>query len=161
MRKVWSFLGVGLLALSLGTVTVYGWPGGGWRGPKGGHGGSPGFFSPFLLKKLDLTDQQKTQVQQLRDAHRPTFEAIIGELRTLRTQIGDKFFAPGAVQSSDFSAQLEQAAELRQKLMQEGFAVALEIRAVLTPEQLAKADELRKKFQELHQEMREMHRDGL
>jgi Spy/CpxP family protein refolding chaperone len=114
-----------------------------------------------LLKKLDLTSEQQTQVQQLRETHRPTFEALIGELRTLRAQIGDKFFTPGAVQSGDFSAQLERAAELRQQLAKEGLTIALEIRTVLTPEQLAKADELRKKFQELRQEMREMHGDDL
>lgn len=161
MRKVGSFLGVGLLALSLGAGTVHGWPGGGWHGYKGRYGGGLGLFSPFLLGKLDLTDQQKTQMQQIRETHHSTFEALIGELRTLRAQIGDKFFTPGSMQSRDFSAQLKRTAELRQKLMQERLAAALEIRAVLTPEQLAKADELRKKLQELRLEMREMHEDDL
>jgi periplasmic protein CpxP/Spy len=161
MRKVWSFLGIGLLTLGLGAATVYGWPGGGWHGHKGGHGGGPGLFSSFFLDKLDLTDQQKTQVQQIRENSRQAIEPQIRELRTLRSKIGDRFFSPDKLQSGDFTPELERAAELRQQLAKEGLDVALKIRELLTPEQLAKAGELRTKFQELHQEMRELHGDDL
>lgn len=159
MRKIWTLIGISLVSLSLCTATVYGWRGGGGHGHWGGPGGHFGLLSPFMLKKLDLTNEQEQQMQQIRQSHRPAFKKIMGELHTLRTQIGDKFFAPGAVQNEDFSAQFAQAAKLRQQLMQEGFAATLEMRKVLTPEQLAKANELRKKFHALHQEMRNLGKD--
>jgi len=157
VHKVLSCIGVGIVVLSLGTATVYGRPGLGWPGHGGGFDGGPGLFSPFLLEKLDLTDGQKSQLQQIQENHHATFKALIGEIHALRAQVGEKFFAPGAVQSGDFTAQLARAAELRQQLIQEGFTAALEIRAVLTEEQLTKANELRKKFQALHEEMRNLH----
>ncbi|MGE0822886.1 MAG: Spy/CpxP family protein refolding chaperone [Candidatus Binatia bacterium] len=157
MKKLWSLAAIGVLAVSLGAATVYGGGRGGWHGQGRGHGGGFAILGPHLLRKLDLSEEQKTRVQQIRDAHRPAFESAFTELRSLHTQIGDRFFAPGAVQSGDFTPQLARAAELRQQMTQEGLAVALEIRAVLSPEQLAKAGELRAQFQELRQQMKELH----
>ena len=159
MRKMVSLVGVMLFSLSLCTAVVYGWPKGGGHGHQGGPGGHFGLLSPFMLKKLDLTDGQEQQIRQIRKDHRPAFEKLMGELHTLRTQIGDKFFTPGVAQKEDFASQFDQAAQLRQQLMQEGFAMTLEIRNILTPEQLAKANELRKKFQAQHEEKLSRHKD--
>jgi len=163
MRKIVSFTGVMLIALSLSSAAVYGWSRGGGHGHRGGPGGPEGKFgllSPFLLKKLDLTDEQEQQIRQIRKSHRPVFKKSMEELHALHTQIDDEFFSPGTVQTENFTTQFAQAAQIRQQLMQEGFAMALEIRKVLTPEQIAKAHELRKKFQALHEEMRSLRGDG-
>ena len=159
MRKIVSFVGVGLVALSLSVATVYGGPKGrDHHGHRGGPGGGHMLLSPFLLKKLALTAEQEQQIEQIRQSRRPAFEKLKEELRTLQTQIGDKFFALGAVTSEDFAPQLEKAAQLRQQWAAEGFAATLEIRNVLTPEQLAKAKELKDKMHTLRQKMRDLHK---
>ena len=161
MRKILTLVGVTIFSLSLCTAAVYAWSKGGGHGHRGGFGGKHGLLSPFVLKKLDLTDQQEQQIQQIREAHRPAFKKLRDELRTLRTQIGGKFYVPGDLQSEDFAAQFEQAAQLQQQLMQEGFAATLEMRQVLTAAQLAKANEMRTKFQALHEKMRNLDKDDL
>jgi Spy/CpxP family protein refolding chaperone len=54
---------------------------------------------------------------------------------------------------------MQQMAQLRQQLMQAGLKVALEMRGVLTPQQLAKAAEIKDRMRVLHTEMRELFKD--
>jgi hypothetical protein len=70
--------------------------------------------------------------------------------------MADKLFAPGDVRAEDLTSQIQRVAQLREQLMQEGLKVALEVRAVLTPQQLAKATELKERMRALHTEMREL-----
>jgi len=66
---------------------------------------------------------------------------------------------PGDVQADALAAQMQQMAQLRQQLMQAGLKVALEMRGVLTPQQLAKAAEIKDRMRVLHTEMRELFKD--
>jgi Spy/CpxP family protein refolding chaperone len=54
---------------------------------------------------------------------------------------------------------MQRMAQLREQLAQEGLKVALEVRAVLTPEQLIKAGEIKDRMRALHSEMRGLLRD--
>jgi hypothetical protein len=58
------------------------------------------------------------------------------------------------VSPDDLSAIRQQISQLRDQLGQEGLQTALEIRNVLTPDQLAKAAQIRQRMQELQAEMR-------
>src|SRR3990172_4509968 len=53
-------------------------------------------------------------------------------------------------------ALVQQIGQLRVQLTQEALQVALEIRAVLTPEQLARAEQIRHKLKDLRSEMRSL-----
>jgi Spy/CpxP family protein refolding chaperone len=114
---------------------------------------------PMVLKGIDLTDAQEKQVHAIMQAHRATFGALFGELRTAQEEMADKLFVPGEVRPEDLTGQLQRVAQLREQLMQEGLQVALEVRGVLTPEQLAKAAELKERVRALHTEMRGLFRD--
>ena len=46
--------------------------------------------------------------------------------------------------------------KLRERLADEGLKVALEVRAVLTPEQLTKAADIRRQMEALHAQMRSL-----
>jgi Spy/CpxP family protein refolding chaperone len=166
MRSGWRWVVglVGLVTISLAAISAaaQGMPmRGGWAGPGGGPGGGPEagaevFPLRIIMRSVGLTDAQRDQVRQILTAHRPRFQALRGQIRALTTQLTDKLYAPGAVSADDASAIRHQISELRDQLGQEGLQTALEIRNVLTPEQLAKAAQIRNRMQELRAEMQNL-----
>jgi Spy/CpxP family protein refolding chaperone len=147
---------VGIVVLGLWAATVYAHPrsGMGVLGPGRMLGDAPGMMLPLVLKGVDLTDAQENQVRDIMAAHRATFRSLFSELQAAHKDVADKLFAPGDVQAEDLTAPMQRVAQLREQLMQEGLKVALEVRGVLTPEQLAKAAELKDRMRALHTEMR-------
>jgi Spy/CpxP family protein refolding chaperone len=125
------------------------------RGGRFGEGG-PGILSPFLLQKLNLTADQQANLQQIMDSHKPTLQALFQQLRTGHQALSDTFFAPGKLAVEDLSSQTDQISKARQALMNEGLAVALEIRNLLTPAQLAQAAQLQQQMKALHEQMRDL-----
>ena len=90
----------------------------------------------------------------LRVKYFATFREIAGQLREAHKELADKIFAPETVQEADLAPQVQRVAQLRQQLMQAGLKVALEVRGVLTPEQLAQASQLKDRMRSLRTEMR-------
>jgi len=162
MRSGWRWAAglVGLLAISLSATTAgaQGMPmRGGWHGPGGGpDGGGEVFPLRIILRGVGLTDAQRDEVRQILASHRPRFQALRGQIRTLTTQLTDKLYAAGAVSADEASAIRQQISQLRDQLGQEGLQTALEIRNVLTPDQLAKAAQIRQRMQELRAEMQSL-----
>jgi Spy/CpxP family protein refolding chaperone len=66
----------------------------------------------------------------------------------------DRFFTPGTLTVTDLDAQSQNVKQLREQLMTEGLKVGVEIRNVLTPEQLTKAAQIKEKMQAMHEQMR-------
>jgi periplasmic protein CpxP/Spy len=147
------------LALGLVSATASAQPrrgmdmGWGWGG--GGAEGGP-MMLHLMLRNAGLNDAQQAQVRQILAAHRPQFRAIRGQIGTLQRQLADALYAPGAVKPEDLTATTQQIAHLRDHLAQEALQTALEVRAVLTPEQLTKVSELRQRMRELRMEMRKL-----
>jgi Spy/CpxP family protein refolding chaperone len=152
---------IGIVALSLWTATVYGNPrhGMGLMGPGHMIGEGPGMMLPLVLKGLDLTEAQEKQVRTIMQAHRATLRTLFGELKVAQEEMVDKLLMPGDVRAGDLTSQSQRVAQLREQLMQEGLKVALEVRGILTPEQLAKAAEIKERMRSLHTEMRDLFRD--
>ena len=156
MKKV-SVVFLGLVALSLWTAPVFAQHhmGMGPPGPGGMMmGDGPGMMFPLMLKKLDLTADQDTQVQNIMAAHREIFKALFTKLEAAHNEMANKFFTPGALGAADLTSQTQVVSQIREQLMNEGLKVALEVREVLTPEQLAKAAQLKAQMQALHAQMR-------
>ncbi|MBI3079732.1 MAG: hypothetical protein HYY85_22515, partial [Deltaproteobacteria bacterium] len=78
----------------------------------------------------------------------------LDQMRAAREELGDRLLTPGGLQAEDVSPQVQRIAQLREQLMQEGLRATLEIRGVLTPEQLAKAAQVKARMQALRAEMR-------
>ena len=168
MKKKWSLVTVGLVAVSLCAATVYGqhrFGGMGWKGRKGMMGDGPGMMGdgpgmmlPLLLRGANLTPEQKTQVHHIMDAHREAFQKLFSQLRTAQGGVTNKLFAPGELKAEDkdLTLQVQGITQIRQQLIQEGLKTALEVRGVLTPEQLAKAAQRKDRLQALHAEMRSL-----
>jgi Spy/CpxP family protein refolding chaperone len=113
-----------------------------------------GLMSPRLLNALNLTTEQKAQIEVSKNSFREAQMAYLIEVRALRKEVGDKLFGPNPVREADVAAQITKIADLREKLLREGFRIALEVRNVLRPDQLAKAATIRAQLQEIQSEVR-------
>jgi len=162
MRNLYNvFLGLTLLSLvvtpavaqgpvevQMATPPMAATPGMMWMGD------GPGMMLPLLLRGADLTDQQQAQINTIMATRRGTLRPLFQQLRTAHDELAAKLLTPGEVQAGDLTSQLQHMAQLREQLSQEGLAVMLEVRKVLTPEQLAKVAQRREKMKALHREMR-------
>jgi Spy/CpxP family protein refolding chaperone len=136
-------------------------PGGGPGGPGGfGHGrfgrrGPGGPMGEFgLLRGLDLTEDQRAQVRQVMQSHRDEFRAVGERLRAAQRAQQDAVtatpFDEQAVRARAAEVAAAQADEavLRAKVHSDVFAV-------LTPEQQAKAAELKAQREQRRQQFRQ------
>ena len=155
-RREWrgAVIMVGVLAAALWTASAFGQPHGG-RGAEWGRGGDE-MFLPLLVRGVGLTEAQQAQVKQIVASHRPKFEALLRQLRAAREQLAEKLYAPGPVKAEELTPMTQQIGKLREPLMQESLQVALEVRKVLTPDQLARAMRRRQRLNELRAEMRNL-----
>lgn len=159
MKKQSSLVVLGLLTVSLLCAPVYGQPPFeiafmGPGGPGVSLGDGPGMMLPLLLKGVDLTTEQQVRVKEIMLTQRKTLHALFQQLHAAHEEMADKLFAPGEVTAEDLAPQVQRMTQLREQLMRNGLTVMLEVRKVLTPEQLAKAAQLKEKMQALHNEMR-------
>jgi Spy/CpxP family protein refolding chaperone len=117
-------------------------------------GDGTGIALPLLLRGANLTAEQKVQVQQIMANHRATLRDLFSQLRAAQDQMANQLFSTAKLQEADLAPQAQQIAQLRNQLADEGLKVVLEIRGVLTPEQLAKASQLKSQMQSLRNQMR-------
>jgi len=123
---------------------------GGWWG------GQEIFPLRMILRGVGLTDAQQGQVRQIVASHRPRFQELRSQLRANTQALADKLYGPGPVTADDLAALRQQIGQTRDQLGQEALQTALEIRNVLTPDQLAKAAQIRQRMQELRAEMQSL-----
>jgi Spy/CpxP family protein refolding chaperone len=126
--------------------------GGGPGGPLMGDG--PGMFLPLILKKLNLTPDQETQVHTIIEAHHANFRSLFQRLEAVHNQLTTKFFTGGPLTAADLADLTKQVKDLREQLMNEGLAVAFEVRTLLTPEQLAQGAQAWEQMQAMRAQMR-------
>jgi hypothetical protein len=109
-----------------------------------------------LLYKVGLTEAQKAQLQGILVAHRPTLHALRSQLQTIQEETADKLLGPEQVQEADLQPLALEANRLREQLAQEWRGVMLEVRAILTPAQLAQAAQLKDQLRALRHEMQSL-----
>jgi Spy/CpxP family protein refolding chaperone len=137
------------LVIAAGTGAMgYGMPGGGGGC---GHGGFAG--GPRLLHALNLSAEQKQQVQAILQAHRPTFKQLAANERTAREAIADAMFGTTAATQPALDALVQQEGQARTALMNERLAVALQVRGILTPDQIQKASTIHTGMKQLRTQM--------
>jgi Spy/CpxP family protein refolding chaperone len=149
---------LGALALSLWCTTVGAQAqlGPSPMEPGGMLGDDLSFPLPLILRGVNLTPDQQARVQKMMQANRTTFRTLFSQLEAAQEGMAEKLSAPGAVDVADLTAQARQVTQLREQLMQAGLKVALEVRGVLTPAQLAKASQLKERIRAMHTEMRNL-----
>lgn len=105
---------------------------------QGGPGRGPGPM--MMLRQLDLTDAQRTQIRAIMDEHRPAQDQM-QKMGELQKQLHDTIFADNVDQAK--IEELKTAIrEAEGAALDARISTELQIAQVLTPEQRAKAREL-------------------
>jgi Spy/CpxP family protein refolding chaperone len=76
-------------------------------------------------------------------------------MREAREAVVEALLAPGDVQAA-LTPLVQNITQLQGQILQEGIKTMIEVRGVLTPEQLAKAAELNSRLRALRAEMRSL-----
>jgi periplasmic protein CpxP/Spy len=112
-------------------------------GHRGGRGGDRMMGRGF--GELDLTDAQKAQMKQIREAQHQTLQPLRQELRAKRQEIR-KASEGGAFDEALVRQKLIEIAPLEARLMSLQFRAHQEMLSVLTPEQRTKLEQRREEF---------------
>jgi periplasmic protein CpxP/Spy len=98
-----------------------------------------------IFRELNLTDEQKAQMKQIRQSYRERAQPLRQELRA-KTQGLRQANQGGAFNEALVTQTLTETAPLRAKLMGESFKLRQEMMALLTPEQKAKIEQMSEQF---------------
>lgn len=112
-------------------------------GKRGGHA--------MMFRGLDLTEEQKTQVQQIRQTSREKIKPIREQMRANRQKLTE-LSATGSFDQAQVQAIAAQQGNLTAQLIVERESVKSQIFQVLTPEQKAKAAEIQAQRKQRMQE---------
>ncbi len=128
----------------------------GGAGPRGGGAG----LLPLMLRSANLTPEQDAKVKDLVTARRAAARSLMQQLRQVEDDLAAKLLAPGNVQFADLQPQLQQIGHLREQVLRDSAQTALEIRALLTPDQLGRAAQTNARIRQLQREMRQLWQEG-
>ena len=120
----------------------------------GGHIGRGGMLLR-LLYKVGLTDTQKAQIKDILARHRTALRSWRSQLQANREQLADLLLGASPVTPDDpqLQALAQTANDLQGKIAQEWLQAMVEVRAVLTSDQLARAAQLKDQLRALRHEM--------
>ena len=136
-------VGVTLVSALLGASLAVAGPLLGGRGQLGstGVGGSSGLFFPLLLRTADLSAEQEQQVADVMARHGERVQPLREELAAAHRDVERRLLGPGGLTAEAIAPGIARIEALRRQLLEEWTRTALEVRAVLTPAQLARAAE--------------------
>lgn len=142
-----SMVALMLVAISVGATAAH---------PSGArpHRGRAGAGLLAVLRSAGLTEDQRAQVRQILASHRPQFESLRAQMQLAREALGARLLGPDPVTAVDLAPLTQQLEQARAQLTHEGLQVWIEVRAILTPEQLARATQVSQRVRELRSEMR-------
>jgi len=121
-----------------------------WRGDgmkRGFHGGGA------FLNRLNLTDDQKAKMKQIRESFAERNKPLLEELRAKRQELRQASEG-GTFNEALANQKLTEMAGLQAKLMGERFKLHQEMQSVLTVDQKAQLDQLKAQFKTRHGESR-------
>jgi Spy/CpxP family protein refolding chaperone len=125
------------------------------------HGGMEGME---ILHSLNLTDAQKAQAKTIEKAAWAQAKPIMAEMRTTHEQMMNALLASGTVTADQLSPMVTQEEQYRAQLDQIHLNTVLQIRALLTPDQITQAAATHQKLEALHEQEHEVmegaHADG-
>lgn len=120
------------------------------RGEHGGHGkrwgrGHRGGRDGLFFRGINLTEDQKTRMQQVRTSFGERTKSLREELRTKRQELRQSSEG-GTFNEAVATQKLSEMAGLQAKLMGERFKMRQEMLSILTPEQKTQLEQKRAEF---------------
>ncbi len=119
----------------------------------GMRGDAPHGYLGFL-QGVTLTDAQQSRMHDIMHATWQQLKPQRQQLRSLREQIGGDLASPDAVSAPQLVAVQQQAQTLRNQLDQARLAAAMQVRALLTPDQLSQSATVHAQLAAVHQQER-------
>lgn len=116
---------------------------------RGGHHGG-GYMS--FLQGVTLTEAQKTQLHDIMHASYQQLRPQMQQLRSLHEQISGDLAGTAAINNAQIAALQQQAQTLQGQLDQAKLAAAMQVRELLTPDQLSQAASVHAQLETLHQQ---------
>ena len=126
-------------------------------------GDGPGFGRPDfgrgplsgrLAQKLELSEEQKTQIEAMHGEHRDEIEPLVAEVREARQSVGDLMMSE-AFDEEALRAAAQLAADVHVELTVIRARHRNELKSVLTAEQLERLAELRDERRERRPDVRD------
>ena len=124
------------------------------RGSKGGWGA--GLMLGVPLHTLNLTPDQQTQVKSILSTYRAAARPIVQQLWQIQSGLSDKLLGSGQVQAADVQGELQQISQLRSQLLQLSAQATVDVRNLLSPDQLTAAAQTKAKLKDLRSQMRQL-----
>ena len=117
-------------------------------------GPGPGPMLPLFLHRADLTPEQRATIHKVLEGNRAELQKLLTRLEQANEGLSAKLFAARELALADVEKEVAEVSELRRRLMVQGLETTLQIRAIMTPEQLAKVAAVKTRMDKLHAEMR-------
>jgi Spy/CpxP family protein refolding chaperone len=114
--------------------------------PDGAKPPGPQVKRPNLIQLLGLSPEQAQQVRKINQSRKPLMEAATMRLREANRAMDVAIYAD-TVDESAFQARLKELQAAQAEVARLRFTSELQIRQILTPDQLARFRDLRKQFQ--------------
>jgi len=124
-----------------------------WRGHRGDHNGMRGMREGGFFKQLNLTDDQKAKMKQIRESFAQTNKPLHEQLRAKRQELRQASEG-GTFNEALATQKLTEMASLEAKLMGERFQLHQQMLSVLTPEQKAQLEQAKTQRKARRGEMR-------
>jgi len=118
----------------------------------------PMIIPPLLMgmQAAHLTADQQNQLNQILQSNRLQTAPLIQQLESVHEQIANRLLAPGTVSASDLAPLEEQAAQLNAQIQQKALNASLQIRAILTPDEVARMAQFHQKMSALQEQMKSL-----
>lgn len=107
----------------------------------------------MVIKHANLTKEQQARVHQIIGSSFQQAQPLMKQLHAIHDQIADKLMSTGTVTASDIEPLQKEESDLHQRIDQQMLSAALQIRGLLTPDQLARAAHVHEQLKSLRQQM--------
>ena len=122
------------------------------QGMHGGPHGAMGHGYLDFLQGVTLTDAQQGKMHDITHASWQQLKPQMQQLRALREQIGGDLASTAALSTAQLVALQQQAQTLGNQLDQARLATAMQVRALLTQDQLSQSASVHAQLAALHQQ---------
>lgn len=125
----------------------------------GGFPPMPPMIIPPLLMGMQaahLTTKQQNQINQILRSNRSKTAPLIQQLQSVHEQIANKLLAAGTVSASDLAPLENKAVQLDAQIQQQALNASVQIRAILTPDQVARMAQFHQKMAALQSQMKSL-----
>jgi Spy/CpxP family protein refolding chaperone len=120
-------------------------------------GGSPFFM---LLRAANLSAEQKSEMRQILQSDSSQSRTLRQQYEAIHEQISAKLFGTGSVSASQLKPLVQQAAQIRESMDENRMETALQIRSILTQEQLSKLASVEQQLQAMHNQLHSLMGSG-